>query len=1524
MQKLVVIKLEGSFLQGFKVNVEIAQETKRPSIELNGELPSEPEIPEIYQAWSDSYYYLDVINRLTPVNIADDDYDWENSKINCDQKSQNLITSFNNWLKSASFTTVREKCLEQLKSDDEIRVIIRTSNHLLRKLPWHLWDLWQKYPLAEVALSTLNSQVTDRIQHQKARVLIVLGNSQGIDVTVDRSLLAQFCRDAEIVFLLEPSPQELNQHLWDAIGWDIILFSGHSRTEGKRGRIFLNQKDSLTMTELKYALQTAVERGLQIGFFNSCDGLGIATELENLHIPQLIVMRELVPDLVAHQFLKYFLEEYTSGKSLYLAVGIARKKLQGIETDFPCASWLPVIVQNLLETPPTWQSLGVIAQCPYRGLAAFREEDAAFFYGRESVCSQLVTAVTNKPLVGVIGASGSGKSSSVFAGLIPSLRQDRHNQWQIVTFRPGKNPFEALALALLAVLPSQANDNSIQLQELEHQLRADTSTLQNLIKSYFFAQPSSATLPLSRFLLVADQFEEVYTLYPNAEERKIFLDGLLNVVENIPLFTLVFTLRADFLGKAINYAPLGKALQDYPPELLIPLNREELEQAIALPAQKLNVKLEAGLTKAIASDLGDSRGSLPMLQFALAQLWTKQHSGWLTHQAYQEIGGALKALANHAEAVYARLDEQQRKVAQQIFIQLVQPGDGVEDTRRLATRIEIGENNWELVTLLASERLLVSNYDPSTKTETVEIVHEALIFNWGRLGQWINSNREFRIWQERLKMSLRHWQTTNFDEGDLLRGASLSEAEQWLEKRFPEISPAQKDYIQQGIKLQKNKIQQEKQQRRQTMIGLFGGIVLALGLAGTAVWQWRQAAIKQINSVSISSSALLKSNRELDALLEALKAARQLKYSIWRNADTSDQVYLSLQQAVYNARERNRLEGHKDGINSVDFSPDGQMIVSASRDKTIVLWSKDGRKLRTFIGHDREVSSVSFSPDGRIIASASYDGKIKLWNINGQQLKTFSGNGGQISHISFSPDGNTIILSTLHDKIIEIWSINGRQLKSIEARLLQNWQGGSFIKFSPDGNMTAAKMDGTIQRWTRDGQELRTLGKSKINTIGTWDINFSPNGQIIATANLNGTIKLWNFKGQLLRTLASSTNTATNVSFNPRISFSPDGQTIAVAGPDGTIKLWNVNGQEIKTLKGHVENVTSLSFSPNGKNLISGSLDHTIKVWDLEHQESKILNASNLPLWGVSFSPNGKIIASAGTDNNIKLWHLNGKLIRKIKTAKSDRGWISGINFSPDGRTIASTSWDNTIKLWSLNGRRIKIFKGHTGLTNDVSFSPNGQFIASASDDQTIKLWRINGQLFKTFAGHHGGVWSLSFSPDGKKIASADRHGVIGIWTWQGKLLKMFKAHGSLASVSFSPDGKILASGSSDKTIKLWSLDGRQLKTLAGHTGAVSKVRFSPNGKLVASSSSDGAIAIWDIISGKQLKTIEGNGYVVWNLSFSPDGKVIAAVNENGLLQIWHSETLNFDQLIQRGCFLVHDYLQNNLNVDVSEQHLCD
>ena len=706
MKKLVILQFDGEFSKGYKVTLEVGEEGKRPDLRIRGELPQALEIIQCFQNWRDIYRSLDGqtrIKKLGARNVNIDDL-----KQKCDERSQNLLNSFNSWLESQSFNPIIN-CLSQQGRGwgDEIRVLLSTDCQELRKLPWHLWDGCYAIPYFrftpfEVALSAPDAERRERPLREKIRILIILGDSTGINIKADEQLLQKYCGDAEIVTLVEPLRQELNNYLQDEIGWDILFFSGHSLTQGTQGRIFLNHDDSLTMAELRDTLQRAIAKRLQLAIFNSCDCLGIASELQSLQIPQVIVMREPVLDVVAQEFLKHFLKSFTGGSSLCISVGYARQQLQRLESQFPCASWLPVIVQNQLEMPPTWQSLG-ITRSPYRGLMAFREEDAENFFGREAFVEQLVIDVTSKPLVAVIGASGSGKSSVVFAGLIPQLRQNNiveanggsdcdrpmgsslqeHRQWQIISFRPGKNPFESLAIALeefrgiaAEFLPS--SDAQIlqcrQELELEIDLKRDISGLQKIIADILH------TLSRTHLLLVIDQFEEVYTLCPNAQERQIFIDSLLNAVNHTPWFTLLITLRADFLGKAMSYQPLGKALQDYPPSLLVPMNRDELERAIIQPATRFSVELEEGLVNKLIDDVGSGEGSLPLQQFALTQLWGKQRPGLLTHQAYTEIGGVTQALANHAKAVYARLSEEQQKRAQRVFIQLVQPGEGTEDT----------------------------------------------------------------------------------------------------------------------------------------------------------------------------------------------------------------------------------------------------------------------------------------------------------------------------------------------------------------------------------------------------------------------------------------------------------------------------------------------------------------------------------------------------------------------------------------------------------------------------------------------------------------------------------------------------------------------------------------------------------------------------------------------------------------------------------------------------------------------------
>lgn len=377
MKKLVILKFDGNFELGFQVSLEIANEGQRAYRTRIATLPENIKIPQLLNKWHEIY-----CSRYSQFRVKSGGsrrVNLESLNQECTRESINLLSHFNNWLSTLSFSLV-VNYLKDLNFQDEIRIIITTSCHELRQLPWHLWDVLASFPLVEVPLSSPNAERGERVYREKIRILIILGDSSNIDVEADKKLLHNFCGDdAEIVLLKQPSREELNNCLQDDLGWDILFFSGHSQTQEMQGRIYLNHHESLTMGELRDALQVAIQKRLQIAFFNSCDGLGIAYELEQLHIPQVIVMRKPVPDIVAQEFLKYFLQEFTGGKSLYISVRNARLELQKLESEFPCASWLPVIVQNQTETPPTWQSLGIISFCPYQGLSAFKEENAEYF-----------------------------------------------------------------------------------------------------------------------------------------------------------------------------------------------------------------------------------------------------------------------------------------------------------------------------------------------------------------------------------------------------------------------------------------------------------------------------------------------------------------------------------------------------------------------------------------------------------------------------------------------------------------------------------------------------------------------------------------------------------------------------------------------------------------------------------------------------------------------------------------------------------------------------------------------------------------------------------------------------------------------------------------------------------------------------------------------------------------------------------------------------------------------------------------
>ncbi|WP_392531355.1 WD40 repeat domain-containing protein [Nostoc sp. C117] len=972
-------------------------------------------------------------------------------------------------------------------------------------------------------------------------------------------------------------------------------------------------------------------------------------------------------------------------------------------------------------------------RCPYQGLFHFGPNDAEFFFGREIFIEELYRVTKTNNFIPVLGASGSGKSSVVLAGLVPKLEKEGH--WQFTHFRPGSDPFQAIALALVPLYTPNldATDQIAQARKMAGYLQDGSVVLLDVFAKIRQNHPNH------RVLLIADQFEEIYTLCNNQEIRRKFLDCLLASLEapnslSSSATVLVATMRADFLGNALSYRPFADVLQNADLKLG-PMNREELTEVIEKPAQKLGVTFATGLVERILDDVEDQPGNLPLLEFALTELWNKRSGKQLTHKIYEEIGQVEGALARHADEKYGNLTDDEKEKVRRIFIQLVRPGEGAEDTRRIAMKAELGEQSWSLVKKLADARLVVTSRNLASQ-ETVEVVHEALIRNWGELREWMNTSRVFRAWQERLRSAKRQWEATKQDPGSLLRGAALAEAEQKLKER-PEDLIDEQEFIEQSIE-EGNRLKQVEAARRKREIrtawGIAAGSVVAViissGLGLTAWNQTKQSELNQAESLSRYSLSLINEHKDLEAFVTAIKAGKILQ----SQHKTKPEPLSALQASLVQGRERNRLEGHQDKVNSVSFSPDGKTIATASWDKTARLWNlplqlwnlqgqilqefkeilqefKGKEILQEFKGHQNKVNSVSFSPDGKTIATASDDNTARLWNLQGQLLQEFKGsqNFNFVNSVSFSPDGKTIA-TTSFDKTARLWNLQGQ--------LLQEFKGH----------------------------------QNKVNSV-----SFSPDGKTIATASDDNTARLWNLQGQLLQEFKGHQNGVLSV------SFSPDGKTIATASFDNTARLWNLQGQLLQEFKGYQNGVLSVSFSPDGKTIAIASGDTTARLCNLQGQLLQELKGHQDVVNSVSFSPDGQTIATASWDNTARLWNLQGQLLQEFK-GHQDK--VISVSFSPDGKTVATASWDKTARLWNLQGQLLQEFKGHQDKVNSVSFSPDGKTIATASFDQTIKLWDmdLDSLMRRSCDSVHD---YLTYNPlkNNPDVTESDRHLCDGIGT---------------------------------------------------------------------------------------------------------------------------------------------------------------
>lgn len=1178
---------------------------------------------------------------------------------------------------------------------------------------------------------------------------------------------------------------------------------------------------------------------------------------------------------------------------------------------------------------------------PYKGLRAFQEADSGDFFGREALTERLAGRLTESTAAGrflaVVGPSGSGKSSVVRAGLIPALRKGvlvpGSETWYIAEMFPDVNPMRELEAMLLSVAVSPPD-------HLLEKLSEDTGALAALIEQCL---PGAE----DELLLVIDQFEELFTQVPDEKLRTHFIRSLLAALQvSAPRLRVIITLRADFYDRPLQYEHLGEWMRQRT-EVVLPLSEEELRRAVVGPAERIGLMVENDLVEAIIADVGQQIGSLPLLQYALTELFDRREGRELTLNAYLKSGGVSGALARRADDLYEQLDERGREIVRQVFLRLVNPGEGMEDTRRrveqsqLRTMAKEADLLQAVLDLFGKHRLLTFDHDPLTRAPTVEIAHESLIRTWTRLQAWLQNSRSDLLLQRRLTTAAMDWQAVNRDRSFLASGVRLAQFESLLDEADLALSKLEREYLNASIVARREEeaeeaAQQDYQRRlerqsinrlRTLAVVLLVAAVAALILSAFALSAQQQADANAATAVANAATATVAQGQSMfsaatatiaqgEAMILAEAAARdaaEAQSFVWAS-DAAEALEMGdsglalslalaanqfqpapplaqsvLAEAAYSPGPRYRLEGgHLDWIWDVVVSPDGKFALSGSADKTMTLWNLETREVvRTFSGHSGSIWKVTFSPDGTQALSASADRTAILWDIeSGAAVQTLSGHSSGVWSAVFSPDGRLAATGSA-DQTIRLWDLQTGEL----IRVLSGHSDSVLtLKFAGNGEqLLSGSDDATAILWDiESGEALQTFSQ---HNGGIWAVDFSPRDRFVLTASFDSTMILWNLEnGRALRTFQGHKSNIWDA------SFSPDGQQILSASADKSLILWETNtGAQLSSFRVHDSWVTGAAFSPDGIRAISSSLDKTLIVWDiLSSVKIRTLTRHTDAVRAVDVSHDGRLAVTASADGTLLLWDLStGQWLR---TFQDNLDGFRSVAFSPDARWIFSGSDTGSITLWDVDtGSLIYKVSAHQGRVWSVAVSADGSFALSGGGDQSLKLWKLSdGTLVHEFKGHLGSVRSVAFVPQTNQALSAGSDRRLILWDIEtGEMIRVFEGHRSgIRTIVVSPDGKTTASAADDRLLILWDIEtGQRISTFEAQIDRVWSAAFSPDGQTLLTGSDGGRLILWELQSGIPLRSWRGHRRRIWDLAFNPAGGGVVSSSSDRTAALWRVDS---------------------------------
>jgi WD40 repeat protein len=1185
-----------------------------------------------------------------------------------------------------------------------------------------------------------------------------------------------------------------------------------------------------------------------------------------------------------------------------------------------------------------WPPSGEPNRSPYRGLKPLEAEDAGIFFGRDAPIVEaldklrgLREAAASHFLV-VLGASGSGKSSFLRAGLLPRLARDDRNFLTLPLIRPERAAISGEA-GLVAALDAALTAAEVVYPRAT--IRAAVAggadgvlpLLRRLVDTAFARTlADEADAPRPAVVLAIDQAEELFQADGLAEGEALLDLVRCLVMADPPAVIALVAIRSD----AYDRLETAKALEGLRQETfpLLPLPRGAYQTVIEGPVARLTdtgrrLAIEPRLTQRLLEDIEAGGGSdaLPLLAFTLEQLYVEygRAGGVLRltdYETFGGIGGALEAAVGRA-LIAADSDPRiprDRDTRLLLLRRGLIPWLAVIDPetssprRRVARRADVPDESRSLIDLLVEQRLLTTDRNVLTGEVTIEPAHESLLRRWGLLQGWLEEDVAALRTLEVVKRAARDW-AANARSAEWLNhaGGRLEDAERVAARPdlAGDLSENARDYLRE-CRTREQVIQDEKEAAGRRLAERLAEAQLneSRFLTSIAEAELRDGHVER--ALLIAREALPRDMRKPDRpiwggafgpIARARTQDRAFAVAVGHGgpvdstAFSSDGRWVVTASADWTARLwdaatvalRATLEGHTDRVLSAAFNSDGRQVVTASADRTARLWDAATGALRvTLEGHTDRVLSAAFSSDGRWVVTASADRTARLWDAaDGALLTTLKDHADEVNSAAFSPYGRRVVTASA-DRTARLWD-------AADGGLLATLEGHTDVVnsavFSPDGRrVVTASADRTARLWeTANGAPLTTLRghTGRVNSAA-----FNPDGRRVVTASTDRTARLWETAdGTMLATLDGHTGEVDCA------AFSPDGRRVVTASADRTARLWDTaEGGLLATLEGHADHVNSAAFSPDGRRVVTASGDRTARLWDAaEGALLAILEGHTNWVLSAAFSPNGRRIVTASADRTARLWDAAKGASRAI--LQGHTAPVNRAEFSPDGRRVVTASRDGTARLWdAVTGAELATLKGHTGKVNSAAFSHNGRRIVTASADRTARLWEAtDGTMLATLDGHTGEVDCAAFSPDGRRVVTGSTDRTARLWdAAEGTLLATLEGRGGLRSTAFSPDGARVVTASDDGTTRLWdATTGELLAALDGHSISVYSAAFSPDGLRVVTASADRTARLWDTTEGTLLATLEGHTNWVLSAAFSPDGRQVVTASVDRTARLW-------------------------------------